>query len=111
MKKYRRAHPERIQAYKAKYQPKASVQHRDYWQQRVYGISPAGIKLLVKAQGGKCPGCLRHLAGLERNSIDHNHATGKVRGFLCHKCNAGMGILADDASILRRLADYLDKNA
>ena len=41
--------------------------------------------------------------------VDHCHTTGKVRGFLCHRCNIALGMVKDDAGRLRKLADYLDK--
>ena len=41
--------------------------------------------------------------------VDHCHATGEVRGFLCHGCNVALGMVGDDAERLRKLADYLDK--
>jgi hypothetical protein len=39
---------------------------------------------------------------------DHCHATGLFRGWLCSQCNAGIGLLRDDPSTLRRAADYLE---
>lgn len=39
---------------------------------------------------------------------DHNHGTGKDRGWLCNRCNAGIGFLGDNPSLIRRAAKYLD---
>lgn len=41
--------------------------------------------------------------------VDHCHETGRVRGFLCHDCNIAIGKVGDDANLLRRMADYLEK--
>ncbi len=41
--------------------------------------------------------------------IDHDHATGRVRGLLHPNCNAGIGLLQDSPEILRRGAEYLER--
>lgn len=39
--------------------------------------------------------------------IDHCHATGKVRGTLCHSCNLSIARFKDDPSLLEKAAQYL----
>lgn len=39
--------------------------------------------------------------------IDHDHATGKVRGLLCRHCNLMLGHARDDIRVLARAIDYL----
>lgn len=41
--------------------------------------------------------------------IDHDHATGLVRGVLCSECNTGLGKFKDDPALLRRSIDYLNR--
>ena len=41
--------------------------------------------------------------------LDHNHITGKARGWLCHKCNSAIGWLNDDPSNTRRATEYLER--
>lgn len=80
-----------------------------------YGITIEEYRGLLEAQNGKCKTCdCRHVAngnGRQRLYIDHDHITGKVRGLLCHWCNASMGLVGDDPARLRRLADYLEAHA
>ena len=40
--------------------------------------------------------------------VDHNHATGKIRGVLCCTCNWGLGNFKDNSDLLRKAAKYLD---
>ena len=41
--------------------------------------------------------------------LDHDHATGKFRGWLCNGCNSALGHVKDDPAVLRKLADYLEQ--
>lgn len=47
----------------------------------------------------------------KRLAVDHNHATGKVRGLLCHHCNAALGHLMDDADLIVKAAEYVVSRA
>ena len=40
---------------------------------------------------------------------DHDHDSGEFRGWLCKKCNTGMGALGDDLESLLRAVQYLAK--
>jgi hypothetical protein len=76
-----------------KYAPKASIDHR-------------------------CPICLRQAHelstyGKNKKSVwvaDHDHKTEQFRGWLCHKCNMGLGNLGDDSERCRRAMDYLNNS-
>ncbi len=44
--------------------------------------------------------------------FDHNHITGKFRGWLCIKCNSGIGLLGDSYFIVSNALRYLaERNA
>jgi hypothetical protein len=66
----------------------------------------------------KCPICLRTsdelvTYGKNKKSVwvaDHDHETEEFRGWLCHKCNLGLGNLGDDLNRCMRAAEYLKNN-
>lgn len=43
--------------------------------------------------------------------IDHNHATNRVRGLLCVRCNVALGVVESTPRWLSRTAAYLEKYA
>ncbi len=64
----------------------------------LYGLTPEQYDLLSAKQGGVCAIChqpetARTRDGKYRLRVDHDYKTGKVRGLLCHKCNAALGHL------------------
>src|SRR3990167_1168850 len=40
--------------------------------------------------------------GDERLGVDHDHQTNKVRGYLCKRCNFGLGSFKDSLELLDR---------
>lgn len=42
--------------------------------------------------------------------LDHCHASGKFRGWLCGHCNRALGMLKDNPAFLRSLASYLERH-
>jgi hypothetical protein len=81
-----------------------AVRGRESYFRRKYGLSQQEIADLITAQRGRCCICLRRPA----EHIDHDHVTGRVRGVLCFTCNAALGQLQDDPTIIRRAADYVE---
>ena len=42
--------------------------------------------------------------------FDHCHAKGHFRGWICNACNSALGMARDSEVILRKMADYLERN-
>lgn len=82
--------------------------HQREWKPRVskYGMTVDDYEALVLAQGGVCAIC-NGRPGRKRLAVDHDHATGAVRGLLCEACNLALGGFRDDPTLLLRAAEYL----
>ena len=40
-------------------------------------------------------------------NLDHDHTTGDIRGYICNRCNTGLGNFRDNISILDRAIRWL----
>lgn len=75
---------------------------------KIYGLKPGDYDKIYAVQGGRCPICQRATGKAKRLAVDHNHATGEVRGLLCGHCNEKIvGYLRDDPKAFARAIDYL----
>lgn len=76
---------------------------------REYGITLEQYEELLKKQNYSCAICNRHESEFKtRLAIDHNHATGEIRGLACTYCNHRVIGRHRDGVLLRKLADYVD---
>ncbi len=94
---WRKANPERV----AGSQRKLALKR--------YGLSEGDFDRLLRAQSFVCAICGTDQPGgiRKRFHVDHNHATGKVRGLLCGKCNLGLGLFNDSLDLLEKAAAYI----
>ena len=74
-----------------------------------YGLTPEQYQAMLVAQSGGCAICGADSPGCGRTyfSVDHCHASGRVRGLLCSNCNSGIGLLGDSASTVAKALAYL----
>jgi hypothetical protein len=82
---------------------------REQRMKREYGITTKDYEAMVEAQNNECAICFAS-GEQERNSklvIDHCHASGKVRGLLCNKCNLLLGHANDSIGQLEQAILYL----
>lgn len=77
---------------------------------KTYGITAEQYQALYEAQDGRCYICRRATGATKRLAVDHDHATGFVRGLLCKPCNRDvLGHLRDSVMALIRAVRYLLK--
>ena len=81
-----------------------------YMRQYLYGVTPEQFEQMLEQQGGTCAICATDQWDSKGRgpSVDHDHATGKVRGLLCASCNNGLGRFRDDTALLRAAVKYLE---
>ena len=60
-------------------------------------------------QDGKCAICWGPPDLRRRLAIDHDHVNGAIRGLLCGRCNIGLGLAGDSPTLLRAMAEYLER--
>lgn len=100
-KKWRKDNPEAWKRAKKKAALKAA-----------YGITLDQYEHKFKEQNGVCDICKK--TPEERSSrsrglsVDHNHATGKIRGLLCHVCNTFLSVYEAHGDNVRA---YMEKHS
>lgn len=66
----------------------------------------------------QCPICKRTEQQARGHNInnrkiwcaDHDHTTERFRGWICHKCNLGLGNFSDSVERLKSAIEYLEKH-
>lgn len=114
--KFDRRTPEGRKAYydyKNKHNSEAKMGH---FRMSRYGISHQQYTEMLLAQKGLCAICnlpetAVHHGRVITLSVDHDHATGEIRGLLCRDCNHAIGKLKDSPVNLRAAADYIEHHA
>lgn len=87
---------------------------RRYHLKKTYGITLEQYEQMFAEQNGVCAVCslpeTRIMSGSFKSlDVDHNHATGEVRGLLCSACNASLGLLGEDPDRIIALLDYVER--
>lgn len=99
-----------IRKYQQDYMSTRKVEAAEYrrrWNlSKRYGITVDCFAEMLDSQGGACAVCGKTGS---RQVVDHDHATGKVRGILCVRCNVSIGGLGDNVEGLLRAIRYLEK--
>lgn len=98
------------------------IQHPDankkrYWANRdsererhlkkKYGITLSDYAVMLKQQNNKCAICGKLEPGNKTLDVDHDHATGIVRGLLCTSYNRMIGHAGERCDVLKAAILYL----
>ncbi|MDC6462634.1 endonuclease VII domain-containing protein [Planktomarina temperata] len=101
-------------AMNSKCKPCKEIQKSKAFIRRRYGISYEEYVQIREDQDHKCAICRssdhknkRTGQLLQTFFIDHDHATGNVRGLLCSSCNHALGQFKDDRAVMLNAIAYL----
>ena len=92
--------------------------NRDYYRskdfRKLYGIDFSEYQRMLVAQNGVCAICQKPETKIEKGtlrllSVDHDHATGAIRGLLCANCNLALGYFCDNSENLHNAIAYLTR--
>lgn len=92
-----------VNAEKAKYQP-GRYPHTE--KRRMQGRKYRGLPNPTRPETKLCE-CCKKPPGKRGLHLDHDHVTGRFRGWLCHKCNNSIGMLGDNIGGVKAAIEYL----
>lgn len=87
---------------------------RNAYLKRKYGVTTEWYEAKLEEQKDLCAICSCDSSELRSRDamfcVDHCHTTGNPRSLLCHKCNAGIGMLKDNPILVARAWTYLQQH-
>lgn len=83
---------------------------RDLYLRRQFGITLGQYRDLEAQQGGGCAICGEKCKSGRDLAVDHDHATGAIRGLLCMNCNRAIGWFQEDPELMEKAAQYVRDN-
>ena len=98
--RYQQAHSDRTRESSRRWRSK-------HWRQGRYGFTRLEAEQQLQRQKNQCAICQAPLL-LAKVCVDHDHITGRFRGFLCRTCNLGLGHFGDSVSNLKQAQRYLE---
>lgn len=75
-----------------------------------YSITPGEHESMYARQNGCCGICGQQVK-YEDVQTDHDHATGKVRGLLCHRCNLMVGYVENTPELVSPILRWIGGNS
>jgi len=109
-RKYYAEHLEKEHAKGAKWRTEHPGKARAYHIKSFYNLTIKDYDKLLAFQNGRCAVCYS-LPNGRRLSVDHDHATGEIRGLLCQNCNFMLGFANDSIDLLATAINYLERFA
>lgn len=93
-------------AYKRAWYRKNYLRLRTIQRAQRYGLSVDELEALFRRADGKCEAC-GDAVSAAMSCVDHDHATGEVRGILCPACNVLEGFMCKQVRRAEAVVAYL----
>lgn len=108
VKRWQQQNSERLNAYwrKRRLEPEVKKAQRAGHLKRKFGLTLEQYDAMLAKQGGCCALCRRPPRTIALH-VDHDHATGAIRGLLCFQCNNALADLQEDPRLLAKAMTYL----
>jgi|SRR5579859_2429161 len=78
-------------------------QRRKRHYKKSYGVSLCYVENEIQKRKGVCDIC----GDKVKLNLDHDHKSGRIRGFLCQRCNTALGLFQDNAATILKAMHYL----
>lgn len=93
------------------YAKRTKEKEREYHRAWMYRLTAKEYADILLKQNNKCANNACNVKSTDARNldVDHDHATGKVRGLLCRFCNTGLGNFRDNLQLLQGIQDYISK--
>lgn len=85
------------------YHEQAKTRMREYYRKK------KGIPSAPYPAPANCENCNRAFKNGHDTHLDHDHITGKFRGWLCNRCNRGFGYFGDTLEGMKQGVRYLER--
>ncbi len=124
MRAWRHEHPDKVREYQKRSKDKHRLARNAYMREwhrknrervwmnllaRKHGVPADTLMTMLEAQGRCCAICQRP-ESTRALHLDHDHATGRIRAFLCARCNAILGFAGDSGELLQEAFAFLRKH-
>jgi Autographiviridae endonuclease VII len=104
---WRQSNPERYEETQARHRARRRSEQRADHLKRTFGLTLDEYDAMLARQEGRCAICRQLPTAGKFLHVDHDHATGEVRGLLCVRCNNALGLFRDRIEVLDRAMEYL----
>ena len=108
-RKYKLANPERRKEQDKRARIKGRLKTKLRNITKTYGLSSEEYATMLLEQKGCCYICATSFDKVNP-TVDHSHTSGAVRGILCGKCNAGLGMFKDNVDFVKKAVEYLNNH-
>jgi hypothetical protein len=113
--RWQKAHPDKKKKFHIRWRKTNPEKYKECSKRaalrRNYGLTLESYIDLLEKHGKKCAICGKNLLPTRNNTcLDHNHKTGKLRGFLCNRHNILLSVADDNPEILKLAIKYLESD-